>query len=189
MTAILLYLSGGLLLLVSLLLLCLEKGNKVEGAYEFQPAHDFWSAGGSAMHVAKQIFGEEDWEYVRELNSKVLERRFLKERKIVALTWVRAARTEARALMRVHRAASSTSPHLSLRVELRIAFAYIEFFFHCAILELVIQARGPVALQRFVAMADARSTRLYEVVGQVFPLVRQQEGEFNHATSGRKGLG
>lgn len=189
MTAIALYLAGGLLLMVSLLLLCIEGGNKLEGDAEFQPAHDFWSAGGSAMHVAEQIFGEEDWEYVRELNSKMLERRFLKERKTLALTWVRAARSEARALMRVHRAASSTSPHLSLRVELRIAFAYIGFLFQCAILELVIQARGPVALQRLAAMADARSTRLYEVVGQVFPLVRQQEGEFNHATSGRKGLG
>ena len=189
MTVILLYLAGGLLLVVSLLLLLIEGKNRLDGDGEFQPAHDFWAADGSAMHVAEQIFGDEDWEYVRGLSSKALERRFLKERKMVALMWVRAARSEARTLMRVHRAASSTSPHLNLAVELRIAFVYIGFLFHCAMLELAIQARGPVALQRLVAGADARSTRLYEVIGQVFPLVQQQEGELNHAKSGHSGIG
>ncbi len=172
MTAILFYLAGGLLLVVSLLLLCIGAGNRSESNGELEPEQDFWCADGSAMHVAQQLFGRDDWDYVRGLGSKVLERRFLRERKTLALTWVRTARSEARALMRVHRAAASTSPHLNLRVELQIALIYFGFLSYCAFLELVIQTRGPVALQRLVARADARSTRLYEVVGQVFPLAR-----------------
>lgn len=175
MTAILLYLAASLLLVVCLILLFIEGGDKSEGNSECQPAHDFWCVDGSAMHVAKQLFGSEDWDYVQGLGSRILTRRFLKERKALALKWVRAARSEAGTLMKVHRTAASTSPHLNLNVELRTVFVYLDFLFYCVLLEILIRTRGPVALQRLVARADARSNRLYEVVGRVFPLAGQED--------------
>lgn len=175
MTAILLYLAAGLLLTASLIRLFLEKGNDEGGGAESQHAHDFWLADGSAMQVARQLFGSEDWEYVQGLDSEVLKRRFLLERTTLALTWLGAAKSEARALMRVHRTAASTSPHLNLKVELRIAYNYVGFLFYCTLLEIAIRVRGPVELQRFVALADRRSMRLYEVVGQVFPFAQREE--------------
>ena len=179
MTAILLYLAAGLLLIACLLLLFLNRDKETTGSREFWQPHDFWSDG-SSMQVARQVFGSEDWEYIKGLNSKELERRFLKERTALALTWVEAARSEARALMRVHRTASSTSPHLNLHVELRITYFYAGLLFYCAVLEMVIRMRGPVALQRFVDLADSRSVHLYETVGQVFPFARP-EAELEHA--------
>lgn len=175
MTAILLYLAGGLLLAASLLRLFLEGARDEGSGAESRHAHDFWLADGSAMQVARQLFGTEDWEYVQGLDSKILKRRFLAERTTLALTWLGAARSESRALMRVHRTAASTSPHLNLNVELRIAYIYLGFLFYCALLEIAIRLRGPVALQRFVVLADARSVRLYEVVGQVFPFAQREE--------------
>ena len=188
MTAILLYLAAGLLLITGLLRLFLRDANNTEADTEPQSAHAFWSPDGSAaMHVARQLFGTEDWEYVQRLDSETLKRGFLKERTALALIWVRAARSEARALMRVHRTAASTSPHSNLRAELRIIFAYFGFLFHCALLEIVIRMRGPVALQSFVALTDACSIRLYEAVGEVFPLAEHTEGEWEQGATGRGG--
>jgi len=180
MTVILLYIAAGLLLAACLLRLVL-KGSGDDGS-ELNAPHDFWSASGSVAHFAERIFGNEDWEYVQSFGSKTLSRKFLKERKALALSWLRSARSEARALMRVHRTASRTSPNLKLSVEFRIQYAYVGFLFYCALLGLAIRARGPVALQGFAALADARSVRLYEIVGQVFPLVQPGEDEFGHAT-------
>jgi len=187
MTAILSYLAAGLLLAVFLLRVFLDRDNEEGQSPDFGQPHDFWSASGSGMQVATQLFGSEDWDYVQGLNSKRLRRRFLKERKALALTWVEAARSEARALMRVHRTASSTSPHLNLLAELRIAYIYVGFLFYCAVLETVIRIRGPVALQNFVALADARSVRLYEIVAQVFPLAQRGEDNLDHIASGDAG--
>jgi hypothetical protein len=188
MTAILLYLAAGLLLITGLLRLFLGAANNTVADTEPQPAHAFWSPDGSAaMHVARQLFGTEDWEYVQRLDSATLKRGFLKERTALALIWVGAARSEARALMRVHRTAASTSPHLNLRAELRIIYAYVGFLFYCALLEVVIRMRGPVALQSFVALTDACSIRLYEAVGQVFPLAEHTDGEWEKVATDRRG--
>ena len=188
MTPILLYLAAGLLLITGLLRLFLRDANNTDADSEPQSAHAFWSPDGSAaMHVARQLFGTEDWEYVQRLDSETLKRGFYKERTALALIWVRAARSEARALMRVHRTAASTSPHLNLRTELKIIYAYVGFLFYCALLEIVIRMRGPVALQSFVAFTDDCSIRLYEAVGQVFPLGEHRDGEWEKGASGRGG--
>ena len=178
--SIALYLAAALLLTCLLLLLAAKRGEERVSA-DHQEPHSPWCTEGSATQIAKHLFGSEDWEYIAGLNSKTLERMFLKERKGLALAWVEAARSEARALMRVHRTASSTSPHLRLGVELRITYVYAEFLLYCALLAFAIRIRGPVALQSFAELTDARSVRLYEIVGQVFPLA--QRADFEHTAS------
>lgn len=190
MMALLLYLAAGLLLFVCLVLLFLRENVETPNDdVESRQPHAFWSADGSAMLIARQLFGNEDWQYVEGLDSKALEKRFLKERTTLALHWLGAARSEARTLIRAHRAAASTSSHLNLAAELRISYVYIEFLLYCALLELVIRTRGPVALQSLVASADDRSVRLYEAVGQVFPFSQPAEDDLGHsaASHGRRG--
>ena len=178
--SIALYIAAGLLLACLLLLFAARRGEEAASA-DHQEPHSPWCTEGSATQIAKHLFGKEDWDYVGGLNSETLKRMFLKERKGLALAWVEAARSEARTLIRVHRTAASTSPHLRPGVELRITYVYAEFLFYCALLAFVIRIRGPVALQSFAELTDARSVRLYEIVGQVFPFA--QRADFEHMAS------
>jgi hypothetical protein len=187
MSTLLLYVAAALLLLACLLRLFLNEKNEEHTFSDTEEPHDLWCTGGSAMQVARYLFGSEDWKYVASLGSKTLKRHFLKERRALALAWVEAARSEARALMRVHRTTVRTSPHLHLGVELRISCVYFEFLLYCSLLHIAIRMRGPVALQSFVALADARSARLYESIGRVFPFTERSDGDFGHSPLGGGG--
>ena len=187
MSGIALYLACGLLLAACLLRiffaeekedeslnpLCAEEGPSVGALWDIQ--------------LSNQLFGSEDWKYVVSLGSKPIERAFLRIRKNLALAWVRAAKAEAAALMNAHRAAARTSDHLDFFVELRTALAYASFLFFCMLLSLVIRVKGPVALQALANLADSRSERLYEIVGQVFPIAGPFDNEFRGIQPARRG--
>lgn len=169
MSSIVLYMAGGLLLACCLVRILFDRESEDELANRLRegehPAGSFWNT-----QLSAQIFGSEDWEYVVSCRSKLIRSEFLRARKTLALAWVRAAKAEAGALMSAHRVAARTSDHLEFLVELRILVAYFSFLFFCALLSLVIRIRGPVALQVLANLADSRAERLYEIVGQVFPI-------------------
>jgi len=186
MSSIVLYIAGGLLLACCLVRILFDGGSEDEFANRLRAEEhfvgSFWDT-----QLSAQIFGSEDWEYVAACRSKLIQREFLRARKTLALAWVRTAKAEAAALMSTHRAAARTSVHLEFFVELRTLLAYFSFLFFCALLNLVIRIRGPVALQVLANLTDSRSERLYEIVGQVFPIAGPLEDEFNRMQPARKG--
>jgi hypothetical protein len=186
MSSIVLYIAGGLLLASCLLRIFLDSGSEDEFS---NPLGGEEHSIGSLLdtQLSAQLFGSKDWEYVVALRSKLILRQFLKVRKTLALAWVRVARAEAAALMNAHRAAARTSAHLEFFVEVRVALAYFSFLFLCALLSLVIRIRGPVALQVLANMTDSRSERLYEIVGQVFPIAGPLEDGLSGMQPLRKG--
>jgi len=185
MSSIVLYIAGGLLLTICLLRVLFDRETEDEFSNPLRMGeHSVGSF--SDTRLSAQIFGSEDWEYVVACRSKPIQREFLKVRKTLALAWVRAAKAEAQALMGAHRAAARTSAHLEFFVELRIALAYFSFLFFCTLLSVFIRIRGPVALQVLANLADTRSERLYEVVGQVFPVAGPFEDEFGGMQPVRK---
>src|SRR5215470_15970497 len=179
MSGIALYLAGGLLLAGCLLRIILDGRAEDEFSNPFCRTGSTSFSGQSDTELSSQLFGSEDWRYVASVGSRKIEREFLRARKTLALAWVHAAKTEAFALMNAHRVAARTSTHLDLFVELRITLAYASFVFLCMLLNLVIRIRGPVELQVLVKLADSRSERLYEIVGQVFPVAQTFDEGFN----------
>jgi len=186
MSSIVLYIAGGLLLACCLLRILFDRESEDELA---NPLHreehsvgSFWDT-----QLSAQIFGSEDWEYVVACRSKLIEREFLRARKTLALAWVRIAKAEAAALMSAHRAAARTSVHLEFFAELRTLLAYFSFLFFCTLLNLAIRIRGPVALQVLANLTDSRSERLYEIVGQIFPIAGPLEDGFRGMQPVRKG--
>ena len=113
-----------------------------------------------------RIFGATDAEFVAKQGTRQLRRLFTKQRKDIALAWLRCARADAAALMRVHRAAVRTSKQLEPLVELRLAWAYGAYLTYCSFLATLVRLRGPVNLQRLANYADSRSEYLHELVGR-----------------------
>ena len=187
MIGIALYLAGGFLLAACLLRILFDEEREDEFlnplcATKSSSVSVLWDT-----QLSNQLFGSEDWNYVSSLGSKPIERAFRRMRKNLALAWVRAAKAEAAALMSAHRAAARTSHHLNFFVELRTTLAYASFLFFCLILSLVIRIKGPVALQVLANLADSRSERLYEIVGQVFPIAEPFDSEFSRTQPVRRG--
>src|SRR5215475_3975998 len=170
MSGIALYLAGGLLLASCLLRILFDRRTEGEFSDPLGGAGQPSVGTLSDTQLSAQLFGSEDWRYVASLGSKAIELEFLRMRKNLALAWVHAARVEAAALIGAHRAAARTSAHLNFFAEVRVTVAYASFLFFCVLFSLVIRIRGPVALQSLARLADSQSERLYEIVGQIFPV-------------------
>ncbi|MBS1867827.1 MAG: hypothetical protein JSS69_18095 [Acidobacteria bacterium] len=137
--------------------------------------------------LSAQLFGSEDWRYITTFRSRKIEGEFLKIRKKLALSWIRAAKTEAHALLGAHRAAARASVDLDFFVEFRVTLAYASFLFFCTLLDFVIRIRGPVGLQVLAKLTDSRSEQLFEIVGQFFPVALSKEDSFNGMSTGKRG--
>jgi len=133
-----------------------------------------------------RVFGATDAEFVARQGNRQLKRLFAKQRKDIALAWLRCARADAAALMRVHRAAVRISKQLEPLVELRLAWAYGVYLTYCNFLAALVWLHGPVNLQRLANYADSRSEYLHELVGRFLPVhlsVNRHDGDL-HPTGG-----
>jgi hypothetical protein len=176
MSSIALYLAGGLLLASCLLRILFDGRTEEEFSNPLCGTGQPSVGALSDPQLSAQLFGSEDWRYVAGLGSKTIKREFLRMRKTLALAWVHAARVEAAALIGAHRAAARTNAHVNFFTEVRVTAAYTSFLFFCMLFDLVIRIRGPVALQALANLADSQSERLYEIVGQIFPVAENFRG-------------
>jgi hypothetical protein len=94
------------------------------------------------------IFNEEDWEFVKTLNSKPLNALFQRERKSVARAWVRATAAWTQQIMREHVRIARSSVDLEIGPELRIYVRYAALQTACAFLLVTIGLVGPVRLRK-----------------------------------------
>jgi len=117
-----------------------------------------------------RIFGATDAEFVAKQGTRQLKRLFVKQRKDIALAWLRCAQADAAALMRVHRAAARASRHLEPLVELRLAWTYGGYLACCDFLAILVRLHGAVNLHRLANYADSRSEYLHELVGRFLPV-------------------
>jgi len=173
-----LYIVGGLLLLCCLLRIFLDRDSEDEFSNPLSGGADLSNGTLPDPQLSAQLFGNEDWKYVTILGSKTIEREFLRNRKKLALSWVRTVKAEAHALIGAHRAAARASADLNFLVEIRVTIAYASFLLLCIVLNAVIQIRGPVGLQALARLADSRSEQLFEIVGQFFPVALNADDNF-----------
>jgi len=112
------------------------------------------AAGGStASHgdLGERIFGLEDWHFVSRSMPSEIQEMFLRERAILAISWLRRTRRGASLVMRAHVAAAQQIEDLQLASEVKLALNYVLFLILCDVLIGWIWLRGPVRTRKMVS--------------------------------------
>jgi hypothetical protein len=112
-----------------------------------------------------RIFSRADWEFVRGLKAGGIERLFERERKRVALVWVRQTSAIIRKVMREHAAAARQSENLKFSMEINILAQFFALMAVCGTLSMAIQIAGPVwlgGLAHFAQRLSQQVTKLQE---------------------------
>ena len=107
--------------------------------------------------ILDRIFGHEDWDFVLNHGSKEIRRRFLMERKKIALFWLSEIRSQSTAAMSFHVSHARTSERLQPIQELKLAADFFAIRAKCVFIAVMIQLRGPVALRGMVGRASRLS--------------------------------
>jgi len=109
------------------------------------------------------VFSRDDWEFVRGLKADGIERLFRRERKKVALVWVRQTSMMIRKAMREHAEAARQSENLEFTTEVNILAQFLVLMVVCGILSVAIEAAGPLFLGGLARFAQRLSQRVAKV--------------------------
>ena len=115
---------------------------------------------GCPEEFVQRIFSRADWDFVRSLKSRNLERSYERERKIVALVWVRQTLKLIGTVMRGHAEAARQSKNLQISTEFRILAQYLILMAVCWMLVMAIQIGGPLWVGRLAEYAQGLSLRI-----------------------------
>jgi hypothetical protein len=110
-----------------------------------------------------RVFSRGDWEFVRGLDARGIERLFRRERKKVALVWVSQTSMMIRKVMREHAEAARQSANLEFTTEINILAQFLMLMVVCGILSFAIEAAGPLFLGGLAHFAQRLSQRVAEV--------------------------
>jgi hypothetical protein len=107
-----------------------------------------------------RIFSRADWDFVRGVRCAGIERLYGRERRRVALVWVRQISAMTRRIMRGHAEAARQSKNLQVSMEINILTQYLRLMAVCAILSMAIQIVGPLWLGGLAHFAQGLSQRV-----------------------------
>jgi len=110
------------------------------------------TGGSTASHgdLGERIFDLVDWDFVSRNAPLEIQQMFLRERTILAISWLRRTRTRVSLLMRAHVAAVGQIADLHLATELKLALNYLVVLTLCNLLIAWIWARGPMRTRKMV---------------------------------------
>jgi hypothetical protein len=112
-----------------------------------------------------RIFSRQDREFIFLMRSPGLQRMYQRERRKVALHWVRQTSREVSRIMRTHRLSSRQSHNLNVATEANLLIQFLKLQFLCGLLVLLIRIFGPHALQDLATYAG----ELYQRIGRALP--------------------
>ncbi len=98
----------------------------------------------------KRIFATEDMEFILQAGPHDVERFFLKERKRLAIKWLRMTQREVARLMDIHLKLASYTYERSARFELQLTVKYFCFMFISNVLLAFLWLRGPFEAVKIV---------------------------------------
>lgn len=127
---------------------------------------------------ASRIFSNNDFEFVVATKSSGLRRLFERERKDVALLWVRQTSAAIRHIMCEHAVVARENRELEFATELRLLALYVQLMVVCGILFVVIQSTSPLWLRGLAMYADSLSRRIAwaQKVFESTPVSREVHG-------------
>ena len=110
-----------------------------------------------------RVFSRGDWEFVHELRADDIERLFQRERKRVALVWVRQISAMIKKTMREHASAARQSRNLEFLMEIKIFAQFLTLMAVCGILSIAVHTAGPLSLAWLARFAQRLSVRIVKV--------------------------
>jgi len=108
----------------------------------------------------RRIFSRADWDFVRGVRCAGIERLYERERRRVALVWVRQISAITRKVMQGHAEAARQSKNLEVSMEINILTQYLGLIAVCAILSVAIQVAGPLRFGGLAHFAQGLSQRV-----------------------------
>jgi hypothetical protein len=111
------------------------------------------AAGGSTASLGdlgERIFGLEDWDFVSHNAPSEIQKMFLHERTVLAISWLRRTRTTISLVMRAHLVAAGQAKDLHPVTELKLALSYLVFLILCNVLIGCIWLQGPIRTRKIV---------------------------------------
>ena len=115
--------------------------------------------------LADRIFAQDDWDFIRR-SAPSLEQAFLRERKKIALLWLKDARSCVERIFRFYRIAVRSNAALEFRTELRIAVNYCIFLLTVASVQSLIYLRGPFHTRGMIVSMFGAADQLSTAVGR-----------------------
>jgi hypothetical protein len=158
-------LIGGLLVVLLLLLGTrgISAARGLSGRSDLPLCDDAADLAPCPQEFVSKIFSRADWEFVSQTKSPKLAKLFRRERKAVALLWVRQTSAAIQRVMREHKAASRGSHDLEFTTEVKLVLQYGELMLLCGALFLAIQSAGPLWLRGLALYADSLSRSIADV--------------------------
>lgn len=104
----------------------------------------------SHADLGERIFGLEDWDFVSRNMPGEIQEMFLRERSVLAISWLRRTRRQVSLVMRAHVAAVRQIADFQLAPELKLALSYLLFLILCDFLIGWIWLCGPVRTREMI---------------------------------------
>jgi hypothetical protein len=129
--------------------------DEFSGAKEALESVLFW------FPAVNQVFDPSDLEFIRQSYPET-ERLFQRERKTLAISWLRHTREQIARLMGIHLRLSRCiyEPHATIRFdEFRLALDYLSFAVFCHLLLIFFWLRGPLRVRKMVGYTMGATER------------------------------
>lgn len=166
MTGAILFLTVGSFLLVVLFLFLRHTSSpssRINGRSEAQEVLNTLQVELLPDWFVDRLFSKEDWEYVKGQNAPGVPHMFDKERKAVALSWLKQTWEHVAQLMDFHVRLSRQRPDLKPSAEVKLTLEYVQFQLLCKVLAAMIRIVGPVRVRAVAGRAADMATHLGEV--------------------------
>lgn len=113
--------------------------------------------------LLERMFARDDLEYVLSAAPADVQTLFLKDRKRIALAWVRRVRRAVLDLMRFHSGNARLHARLDFSTEVRLALNFAGLLTACRLLQISMYLRGPYAAPGMVRVAAAAAGRVCSI--------------------------
>lgn len=156
MTGAISFVAVGSLLLVVLFLFLRRTSTSPSKINSLSDAHEALNALQSELlpdWFVDRLFSTQDWEFAHAQSPQSIPLLFDRERKAVALSWLKQTSEHVRRLMDFHVRMARQRPDLKPSVEVRLTFEYMQFQLLCKLLSGMIRMAGPMRVRNVAGHA------------------------------------
>jgi hypothetical protein len=163
------YLIGAVMLLVLFFLLMRASQRHQQNKESNEVDRQDFNCDSLAAELSTRIFSREDSDFVSSETPVHVAHAFQRERRTLALAWLRGVRAEVSCLFRSHLKAARRNQDLRPAAELRLAVHFLAFQLTTGLLYTLIRTRGPRPAARLVLLSLDLSDKLLGMAKDILP--------------------
>ena len=170
MTGAIFFAAVGTLLLVVLLLSLRRSLASPMKIKDLSDAHEALNALQSELlpdWFVDRLLSKEDWQFAQNQDSRDIGALFDRERRVVALSWLKQTREHVARLMDFHLRLARQRADLKPSVEVKLTLEYARFQMVCRLLAGLIRLLGPIRVRSFAGYAVNAAAHLGMVSQEV----------------------